>query len=180
MSTLPSVSRWKCLIQSLKKGNTPLTRLNQILAQKGPTIKVYTGGIYPMILTADPDFIQHILQKNPKKYLKTNKHFESIKNFWGNGLLTSEGTYWLKQRRLIQPGFHKNRLRAIMTLMDRNTEDFLQNLDNKLLENPKLQNRGRFVLKLTLSWLNYQVICTMKQFVCSFPLPSMSCSFLTL
>ena len=138
MTALPTISRFKCLKQSLKKGNTPLTLLNKLIDQNGPTLKVYTGGIYPMILTADPDFIQHILQKNARKYLKSNKHFESIKQFWGNGLLTSEGPYWLKQRRSIQPGFHKNRLKGIMKLMDRIAENYFQRLDERIGQNPDI------------------------------------------
>lgn len=138
MPKLPRIPRWQTALNSLKMGNTPLNQINQYLSQNGGTAKFYVGGISPMIVTADPDFIQHILQKGNKKYVKTNRHFKYIQRFWGRGLLTSEGQYWLKQRRLIQPGFHKNRLKEVIKLMDRVTNDILKELDNQIREEPEI------------------------------------------
>jgi hypothetical protein len=39
--------------------------------------------------------------------------YDPLKLLLGNGLLTSEGDFWRKQRRLAQPGFHKEKLAAI-------------------------------------------------------------------
>ena len=56
-----------------------------------------------------PDLIQHVLQENNRNYTKSLR-YEQLKYLLGNGLLTSEGEFWLRQRRMIQPAFHKQRL----------------------------------------------------------------------
>ena len=138
MSTVPSLPIWKAIYYSVFVKNVPLTRLNNFITKKGSTVKVYSGGIYPVILTIDPDFVQHVLQKNPRKYIKLSQQFDNIQKFWGKGLLTSKGPYWLKQRRLIQPGFHKQRLREVMKLMDKVSDEFLQNFEKKIAQQPTI------------------------------------------
>ena len=71
-----------------------------------------------MMVTKDPEIIRHVLQKNHRNYVKTPMIFEKLRRFLGNGLLTSEGPYWLQQRRLIQPGFHKQRLQALVEIIN--------------------------------------------------------------
>lgn len=63
-----------------------------------------------------PDGIKHILQDNNKNYHKSFA-YEILKILLGNGLLTSEGDFWRKQRRLAQPAFHRQRLANLFELM---------------------------------------------------------------
>ena len=138
MKTLPQIPRWQIIIHALKNRNVPLSRISNYLYRNEGTMKLHIGGIHPMILTSDPNFIQHILQKNPRKYGKCNRQFDNIKQFWGQGLLTNDGPSWLRQRRLIQPGFHKNRLREVMKLMDQVTDEFLNGLDESIRRQPTI------------------------------------------
>lgn len=132
MSTIKHIPRWQTAIHSLSEGKMPLTKLTELVFKNGPSIGLHAGGVIPMILTADPDFIQHILLKNRKNYSKSSRNFDCISHFAGRGLFTSEGAYWLKQRRLIQPGFHKNRLKAVLAIIDEVTDQFLEGLDTSL------------------------------------------------
>jgi cytochrome P450 len=61
------------------------------------------------LLVSDPDLIEQVLVTDAKNYIK---HFGArmYSPLLGNGLVTSEGDFWLRQRRLAQPAFHKNRL----------------------------------------------------------------------
>ncbi|CAA6816736.1 MAG: Cytochrome P450 [uncultured Aureispira sp.] len=70
-----------------------------------------------LVLTDDAELIQYFLQKNYKNYIKTALVRNFVKNQIGNGLFTSDGAYWLKQRRVIQAGFHKKKLTGIATIM---------------------------------------------------------------
>ncbi|HEX5003178.1 MAG TPA: cytochrome P450 [Bacteroidia bacterium] len=72
-----------------------------------------------------PDLIRHVLQENYRNYTKSLR-YEQFKYLLGNGLLTSEGDFWLRQRRLIQPAFHKDRLRALGEDMINCTEDMIR------------------------------------------------------
>jgi cytochrome P450 len=65
-------------------------------------------GPFNVIYLAKPDYIEHMLLHRDT-YVKV-KEGGMLRQLLGNGLLTSEGEFWLKQRRLIQPVFHKQRL----------------------------------------------------------------------
>src|SRR5262249_5230549 len=44
----------------------------------------------------------------------------------GNGILTSEGDFWLRQRRLMQPAFHRHHLAKLAPLMVAAAESFVR------------------------------------------------------
>src|SRR5207342_1595658 len=72
-----------------------------------------------------PDLIEKVLVTDSKHYIK---HFgaRAYKPVLGNGLVTSEGDFWLRQRRLSQPAFLKQRVQSYAPLM--------ANLTNRMLE----------------------------------------------
>ena len=72
------------------------------------------AGPYHGFLVSDPAHIKHVLQDNARNYHKSPL-YERLKDGLGNGLLTSEDSFWLRQRRLAQPAFHRQRL---MTMAD--------------------------------------------------------------
>ncbi len=73
-----------------------------------------------------PDTIKHVLQDNNRHYSKDTVSFNLLRPVLGNGLLTSEGSFWLRQRRLIQPAFHRQRIAAFGTLMTEATLTMLE------------------------------------------------------
>ncbi|MBL0340437.1 MAG: cytochrome P450 [Bacteroidetes bacterium] len=79
----------------------------------------------------NPDFIHHVLQENNKNYTKSLR-YEQLKYLLGNGLLTSEGEFWLRQRRMIQPAFHKQKLQLLTSEMAACTEEMLNRWQNDL------------------------------------------------
>ncbi|MCB9266473.1 MAG: cytochrome P450 [Lewinellaceae bacterium] len=124
-STLPSIPRWKSLRNSLRFAHNPIATLDQYISEYGPTYEFHLGGMVRGILTTDPGLAQHVLQKEHRKWRKSPIQTERMGHFLGNGLLTSDGEYWLRQRRLIQPGFHRKRLAALTTIMNREIDEFL-------------------------------------------------------
>ncbi|GJM31711.1 MAG: cytochrome P450 [Saprospiraceae bacterium] len=120
----------------MRYADNPIPGMNQNLNKLGPTFGGYIGGLYPSIVTTDPDFIRHVLQKNHRNYHKSFLHFEKLAYFLGKGLLTSDGDYWLKQRRLIQPGFHRQRLEGLTQIMLKVIDEFLVKFDQKIKEGP--------------------------------------------
>jgi cytochrome P450 len=81
-----------------------------------------------LVFTRDPAFFKHVLVQNNKKYVK-GKAFAELSKVLGKGLLTSEGDFWLRQRRLIQPVFHRERLQGLVRTMSEITADFLNELE---------------------------------------------------
>ncbi len=77
------------------------------------------------IVTCDADFISYIIKENHRNYKKSDYFGKSSVEFFGNGLLFSNGDYWLKQRRLIQPAFHKEKLQGLYSLIIKTIDNYL-------------------------------------------------------
>jgi cytochrome P450 len=69
------------------------------------------------IFVNDPDAIQHVLQGNARNYDKQTMDYQLLYPLVGQGLLTSDGDAWLRQRRLMQPAFHRQRIAALGQMM---------------------------------------------------------------
>src|SRR6476661_6115200 len=69
-----------------------------------------------VFLASHPDLVERVLVTDARHYIK---HFGArmYKPVLGNGLVTSEGDFWLRQRRLSQPAFHKNRVLSYAPVM---------------------------------------------------------------
>lgn len=76
-------------------------------------------------ILSHPDYVKHVLQDNNKNYVKSIAYQRILKKFLGNGLLTSEGDFWRRQRRIAQPAFHRDRLAEFTDLMVSCTEDMI-------------------------------------------------------
>lgn len=82
-------------------------------------IRLGTTAIY---MLSSPDFIERVLVTEAKRYTKS-RFTQRRKSLFGNGLIFSEGDFWRRQRRLMQPAFHHKRLNmyseAMVTLAQR-------------------------------------------------------------
>jgi len=79
----------------------------------------------PVYYISNPDYVKHVLQVNNKNYHKGIK-YKFLKLFLGEGLLTSEGEFWLKQRRLAQPAFHKEQIASFAQTMTDYTKEMMK------------------------------------------------------
>jgi len=67
-------------------------------------------------LITNPADVRHVLQDNAANYRKSPL-YDKLRQSLGNGLLTSEGAFWLRQRRIAQPAFHRQRIAALAGTM---------------------------------------------------------------
>src|SRR5215470_12840670 len=67
-------------------------------------------------LITNPADIRHVLQDNARNYHKSPL-YDKLRLSLGNGLLTSEDDFWLRQRRIAQPAFHRQRMAALAGVM---------------------------------------------------------------
>lgn len=72
-----------------------------------------------------PDHVQHILQGRHRNFCRSS-FYDQMKLLLGEGLLTSDGDFWLKQRRLIQPAFHRKRLDTLAWIMSEEVDRLVE------------------------------------------------------
>lgn len=96
--------------------------MRQITNQYGDIVHYRVGWVHSYLLN-HPDYVKHVLQDNQKNYTKEIFSFKMLRWIVGYGLLTSDGAFWLRQRRLTQPAFHRQRIAALGPLMTGATID---------------------------------------------------------
>ncbi|TDO77978.1 cytochrome P450 [Flavobacterium chryseum] len=84
----------------------------------GDSFSIKIGFSKYIILSRDNEVAQYILQKNHKNYYKSKFQSVYLSKYLGKGLLTVDGDFWLKQRRLIQPAFHKQKMNQLVENMN--------------------------------------------------------------
>jgi len=131
MSTLqrkivPSPRSLNPLKSTLAFQSDPLQFLAELRKQYG-NIAQFRLFIWPTLFISHPDYIKHVLQDNHRNYDKDVLIFQILRPLAGNGLVTVVGgNDWLRQRRLAQPAFHRQRIAALGTLMTDITNVMLQ------------------------------------------------------
>lgn len=70
-----------------------------------------------------PALVRHVLVGNAANYRKNTRGYRKLQVIIGQGLVTSEGALWLRQRRIAQPAFHKQRIAGFADRMVRATLD---------------------------------------------------------
>ena len=103
----PKLSLLDTLIYRPGRGN-PLEFFQQITRTYGDVASYRMAGEL-LFLVNDPAIIKDVLVTNARNFTKS-RGLERTKRLLGNGLLTSEGAFHLRQRRLMQPAFHRERI----------------------------------------------------------------------
>ncbi|MGE7668785.1 cytochrome P450 [Peribacillus sp. NPDC097077] len=83
--------------------------LTRLAKEYGDVAKLRLGPFQNVYLISDPDLIKQILVTKQKSFLKS-KDFDSLKPLIGEGLITSDKDFHMRQRRLIQPSFKKTHI----------------------------------------------------------------------
>jgi cytochrome P450 len=80
----------------------------------------------PYLLVTDPDYVKHILQDHYRNFIR-GRSVETGRVLLGDGLPLTDGDFWLRERRLMQPAFHRQRL---LSLVDKMTGTISARLDS--------------------------------------------------
>lgn len=86
-------------------------------------------GVTSCVMVCTPELAQYILRDNAKNFSKGGAMWDSVRTMLGNGLVVSEGDFWLRQRRMMQPQFHRQYLSTMTALMIDAIESGMQDWD---------------------------------------------------
>ena len=146
----PPGPRGHFLLGSMAEVQTDVMGFLQGLAQQYGDVARFRFAWFSGYLVSHPDAIQRVLQENNRNYSKRTFAYQMLKPLVGEGLLTSDGATWLRQRRLIQPAFHRQRIHAFSKLMTGATEQMLERWRAPAFRDAPL-NASEEMMRLTLS-----------------------------
>jgi cytochrome P450 len=108
---------------TLEAWRDPIGLMTRAVAEHGDVAQLRLGPYRYMVL-AHPEAIRQVLVDNPNNYTKS-RNYDGLRLGLGQGLLTSEGSLWRRQRKLAQPAFHRERLAGLAEVMVRRTRSTL-------------------------------------------------------
>ncbi|NMO22631.1 cytochrome P450 [Pyxidicoccus fallax] len=108
---------------ALGKAKDPLEELVEWQQQYGDIVTFPTRH-GPAWLLSHPDHVQYVLADKASNYL--NMAGDHPDPLLGRGLFASKGDFWLRQRRMVQPAFHRPRLARMVEGMVRDVEQLAE------------------------------------------------------
>lgn len=92
----------------------PLAYLHRTWLQHGDVVQ-FPVPRPPSYLVNSPSGVRRVLVDNAKNYGKSTIQYRALSLVTGDGLLTSDGSLWREQRRVLQPAFHHSALDSLGT-----------------------------------------------------------------
>lgn len=99
-----------------------LERMQELFARFGDIYRVYAPGrkSYTYVIN-HPDDVKRVLVSNHRNYTK-GVGLDRVKILLGNGIMTSEGEFWKRQRYMMQPMFHRRVITQFADTIDAENE----------------------------------------------------------
>jgi cytochrome P450 len=94
------------------------------LRSHGEVVRIYLGPL-PVYLVTTPELAWQVLAIDADKFDK-GMVFDKIRPLFGNGILNSDGDFHRRQRRLVQPAFHRKQIAGYVQTMARAAADLVE------------------------------------------------------
>lgn len=108
----------------LEARQDPLAFTVKLSREYGDIARFHLGPFRGLLIN-HPAGVHHVLQDYHQNYDKQNYDYAMLKPFLGEGLITSDGQRWLRDRRALQPAFHHNRIAGHLDLMANCVDGFV-------------------------------------------------------
>lgn len=131
--------------------SSPFEFLRDAAQQHDDLVRIQAGP-QAAYLVSNPDYFQYILRDNQANFAKSQKLYDAAKMMVGDGLLTSTGDFWLRQRRMIQPYFHRKQVAEFTSRMAAAVDGVLTSWE------PTLDGQTSVDLKDRMSQVTIEVI----------------------
>jgi cytochrome P450 len=102
-------------------------------------------------LINDAAAAHHVLIENAKGYHKS-PNYQGLKVILGQGLLTSEGDLWRRQRKLAQPAFHREHLKGFASTMVAATRNTVTRWETEVA------GKGSFDIHAEMMRLTFRIV----------------------
>ena len=97
---------WPILGNAPAFARDPIGFAKRCQSTYGDIIRLNLFGVEGL-LVLHPEDVEHVLVKRQKVYSKQTRGVRKLQTVFGQGLLTSDGDFWRRQRRIAQPAFRK-------------------------------------------------------------------------
>ncbi|SEQ11289.1 Cytochrome P450 [Lentzea xinjiangensis] len=94
------------------------------LRERGDLVEIRLGPLRTLFVTS-PQLVHQVLVTDAPKFHK-GRMFDKFRSFVGNGLALSSGAFHLRQRRMVQPAFHRDRIAGYADTMVRATRELVE------------------------------------------------------
>jgi cytochrome P450 len=95
----------------------PLPRLAALFARHGDIYRFVSPARGDMWVINHPDDVKRVLVTNHRNYLK-GLGLDRVRILLGDGIMTSEGELWRRQRYMMQPAFHRRMIAGFAQVID--------------------------------------------------------------
>ena len=134
MPTIPHVPGLPYIGSAFVFAANPLRYMYRQFDKHGSTFLLTLLG-ERVYVTRDPEVFRFALQTNQREFVK-DRGYEALKMVLGEGLVTSEGDFWRKQRRIVQPVFYKKSLHQLYDAMVLETNKYVRELRDRIPNEP--------------------------------------------
>ena len=112
----PGPKGWPVVGVALEVRGGPLLAMQRFTRDYGDIVYFHVM-MQERVLLNGPEFIEEVLVRQHAKFHKSELTRRITGRMLGQGLLTSEGDFWRRQRRLVQPAFHRGRINEYAATM---------------------------------------------------------------
>jgi len=112
----PEARGWPLVGVAWQMRQDPLPFMLRAMERHGDVVRMRLGQ-YRAHLLRNPDHIRHVFVDNAANYSKQTRGYQKARIVLGEGLVTSEGALWQRQRRIATPAFGRQRVAALAGTM---------------------------------------------------------------
>ena len=138
-------------VDSFNPADDLLVWLSEQFRQFGDIYRasIYGANVY---VISDPKYAEHVLLKNWQNYTK-GQAIKRVALLLGKGLMVSEGDFWISQRRMVQPAFHRKAIGALTGIIAAGNRELLATWEQAAREKATInvtRDLSRTVLQVVL------------------------------
>ncbi|XP_044266775.1 probable cytochrome P450 4d14 [Tribolium madens] len=115
-------------VLDIKSTTDVLDVFSKYINDFGPTIKLRAATLFAGLGTTDYQLCELLLSNN--RILSKSLNYQYARNWLGNGLLTSDGDYWRRHRKILTPAFHFEVLKQFVETFESVGGIFVEKLEN--------------------------------------------------